>query len=433
MLDQHGNEVEVVRVTPGTEYIDAPNNAAPIITNPDYHQQHVQHQPQPRDSRIAGTKRPYTEERHYEQHGIRAKREPSPEHFYEQAGPSTRPVNQGLNRFREFEQHHYADSDGGTGHDSPREVSAHHPRYIDKQQKEGEIAAFIHKIEAMINSASANPNMRTKESDWPLIMWNEEGTSFLIRDPQRFTDLVIPEHFRHRNRASFIRQLNQYGFKKKNRMDHDTLSAAHRRDDLLEYHHEYFLRDRKDLWWKIKRAKAEMDRKKEKEIEEMARQNEEVMRQQELRSLTDEVRKFREEQDAMQKELEIVKSQNEKLVTSNNELFQRDKYNKHCLKKLCSLLVSHFRPNENGHSGAHEIMGLHQIMMQPSLPSGAIEQESRLPISNGPMTRSRSKQPVIEWQDSQFLPAGVPEAPVYSMPYHEYHTASTDPPKITEL
>eukprot|EP00826_Nyctotherus_ovalis_P030929 TRINITY_DN2469_c0_g1_i6.p1 TRINITY_DN2469_c0_g1~~TRINITY_DN2469_c0_g1_i6.p1 ORF type:complete len:347 (+),score=109.93 TRINITY_DN2469_c0_g1_i6:170-1210(+) len=47
-----------------------------------------------------------------------------------------------------------------------------------------------------------------------IICWNENGTGFVVKKVNDFTDKVLPNYFKHKNFASFVRQLNMYGFHK---------------------------------------------------------------------------------------------------------------------------------------------------------------------------------------------------------------------------
>ena len=46
------------------------------------------------------------------------------------------------------------------------------------------------------------------------IHWNSEGTGIIIPNINKFTENLLPKYFKHNNYASFIRQLNIYGFHK---------------------------------------------------------------------------------------------------------------------------------------------------------------------------------------------------------------------------
>lgn len=47
-----------------------------------------------------------------------------------------------------------------------------------------------------------------------IIAWNEDGTSFLIKNVTDFSETILPKYFKHSNFASFVRQLNMYDFHK---------------------------------------------------------------------------------------------------------------------------------------------------------------------------------------------------------------------------
>ena len=47
-----------------------------------------------------------------------------------------------------------------------------------------------------------------------LISWSEEGTSFIIKNQPEFARSLLPYYYKHSNMASFVRQLNMYGFHK---------------------------------------------------------------------------------------------------------------------------------------------------------------------------------------------------------------------------
>ncbi|CDP20684.1 unnamed protein product [Coffea canephora] len=73
-----------------------------------------------------------------------------------------------------------------------------------------------------------------------IISWSSSGTSFIVWDPHRFAAEVLGKYFRHNNFASFICQLNTYGFRKINW-------------DRLEFQNAWFQKGKKSWLKKIKR------------------------------------------------------------------------------------------------------------------------------------------------------------------------------------
>ena len=96
-------------------------------------------------------------------------------------------------------------------------------------------APFIAKLYSLVNSPKTNH----------LIQWSEahKGTAICVVDSVQFSLEILPKHFKHSNIASFVRQLNIYGFHK---MDSK---------DGLCFKHEFFQKDAPELLEKIKRKK----------------------------------------------------------------------------------------------------------------------------------------------------------------------------------
>ena len=47
-----------------------------------------------------------------------------------------------------------------------------------------------------------------------VIEWTQGGEAFVVKDIAAFVTRVTPRQFKHSNFASFVRQLNKYGFHK---------------------------------------------------------------------------------------------------------------------------------------------------------------------------------------------------------------------------
>ncbi|EGW03254.1 Heat shock factor protein 2, partial [Cricetulus griseus] len=77
------------------------------------------------------------------------------------------------------------------------------------------------------------------------------GQSFLVLDEQRFAKEILPKYFKHNNMASFVRQLNMYGFRKVVHIDSGIIKQE--RDGPVEFQHPYFKQGQDDLLENIKR------------------------------------------------------------------------------------------------------------------------------------------------------------------------------------
>ncbi|ODV64279.1 heat shock factor family protein, partial [Ascoidea rubescens DSM 1968] len=64
--------------------------------------------------------------------------------------------------------------------------------------------AFVMKLWSMVNDP--------KNSDY--IQWTNDGKAFKVFDRESFMKNILPKYFKHNNFASFVRQLNMYGWHK---------------------------------------------------------------------------------------------------------------------------------------------------------------------------------------------------------------------------
>ncbi|XP_025120547.2 heat shock factor protein 1 [Bubalus bubalis] len=77
------------------------------------------------------------------------------------------------------------------------------------------------------------------------------GNSFHVLDQGQFAKEVLPKYFKHSNMASFVRQLNMYGFRKVVHIEQGGLVKPERDD--TEFQHPCFLRGQEQLLENIKR------------------------------------------------------------------------------------------------------------------------------------------------------------------------------------
>ena len=85
----------------------------------------------------------------------------------------------------------------------------------------GNVPAFLAKLWKMVNNPDAGNTFlllytfqNTRQKSDNLIAWGEDGNSFIIKNQSEFTKTMLPYYYKHSNMASFVRQLNMYGFHK---------------------------------------------------------------------------------------------------------------------------------------------------------------------------------------------------------------------------
>lgn len=84
-------------------------------------------------------------------------------------------------------------------------------------------------------------------------------------DEDEFAKTLIPELFKHNNYASFVRQLNMYGFHKRVGLSDNSMKASERKNKSpSEYSNPYFKRGHPNLLWLINKPKSGSKSKKGK-------------------------------------------------------------------------------------------------------------------------------------------------------------------------
>ncbi|KAI8636453.1 HSF-type DNA-binding-domain-containing protein [Parasitella parasitica] len=127
---------------------------------------------------------------------------------------------------------------------SPTNDGNWEPNSIDdgnrRSAKRG-VSTFISKLFSMVSD----------RRNQHLISWNPSGSSFLVCNATRFAQEVLPEHFKHSNFSSFVRQLNMYGFHKINKSPRG--QRGNNENEIWEFSHPKFQRGRPDILEGIKR------------------------------------------------------------------------------------------------------------------------------------------------------------------------------------
>ncbi|KAM0330510.1 hypothetical protein ACHAQA_003457 [Verticillium albo-atrum] len=116
----------------------------------------------------------------------------------------------------------------------------------ESQSKRKQIPPFVQKLSSFLD----------EEKNVELIRWSDKGDSFIVLDEDEFAKTLIPELFKHNNYASFVRQLNMYGFHKRVGLSDNSMRASERKNKSpSEYSNPYFRRGHPNLLWLINKPK----------------------------------------------------------------------------------------------------------------------------------------------------------------------------------
>lgn len=185
------------------------------------------------------------------------------------------------------------------------------------------VPAFLTKLWALVENPTCDD----------LICWDESGKSFHVFDQGRFAKEILPLYFKHSNIASFIRQLNMYGFRKVTNIEQGLKTE---KDD-LEFQHPYFQKEQEHLLEHIKRKITHHvpahPQIKVEPIQTVSVPTEDLSR------MVSEVNQVKSKQDMMNNKLETMKKENEVLWREVASLRQKHMKQTQIVNKLIQFLV----------------------------------------------------------------------------------------------
>ncbi|XP_063166630.1 heat shock factor protein 2 isoform X2 [Candoia aspera] len=184
------------------------------------------------------------------------------------------------------------------------------------------VPAFLSKLWALVGDAPSNQ----------LITWSQNGQSFLVLDEQRFAKEILPKYFKHNNMASFVRQLNMYGFRKVVHVDSGIVKLE--RDGPVEFQHPYFKQGREDLLEHIKR-KVSSSKPEENKI-----------RQEDLSKIISSAQKVQIKQETIESRLSALKRENESLWREVAELRAKHLQQQQVIRKIVQFIVTLVQNNQ---------------------------------------------------------------------------------------
>uniref|UniRef100_A0A8C1AI24 Heat shock transcription factor 4 n=1 Tax=Cyprinus carpio carpio TaxID=630221 RepID=A0A8C1AI24_CYPCA len=183
------------------------------------------------------------------------------------------------------------------------------------------VPAFLTKLWTLVEDPETNH----------LICWSTTGTSFHVFDQGRFAKDVLPKYFKHNNMASFVRQLNMYGFRKVVNIEQSGLVKPERDD--TEFQHLYFLQGHEHLLEHIKRKVS------------IVKSEDTKVRQEDLSKLLYEVQVLRSQQENMEMQMQDMKQQNDVLWREVVSLRQNHTQQQKVMNKLIQFLFSQMQSN----------------------------------------------------------------------------------------
>ncbi|KAL6100312.1 hsf1 [Pungitius sinensis] len=188
----------------------------------------------------------------------------------------------------------------------------------------GNVPAFLTKLWTLVEDPETDP----------LICWSPSGTSFHVFDQGRFAKEVLPKFFKHNNMASFIRQLNMYGFRKVVHIEQGGLVKPERDD--TEFQHQFFIRGEEHLLENIKRKVTAVSSVRQEEVKMSAH---------DVNKMLNDVQQIKGKQETIDSRIISMKHENEALWREVASLRQKHVQQQKVVNKLIQFLVSLIQSN----------------------------------------------------------------------------------------
>ncbi|XP_073536188.1 heat shock factor protein 1 isoform X2 [Phyllobates terribilis] len=213
------------------------------------------------------------------------------------------------------------------------------------------VPAFLAKLWSLVEDPETDP----------LICWSPEGSSFHVFDQGCFAKEVLPKYFKHNNMASFVRQLNMYGFRKVVHIEQGGLVKPEKDD--TEFQHPYFIRGHENLLESIKRKVNNLSGTKTVEVK---------VHQDNVSKLLTDVQVMKGKQETIDCRLLAMKHENEALWREVASLRQKHAQQQKVVNKLIQFLISLVQSNR--------ILGMKRkipLMLNDSSPTHTLPKYSR--------------------------------------------------------
>ncbi|XP_038631412.1 heat shock factor protein 1-like [Scyliorhinus canicula] len=163
-----------------------------------------------------------------------------------------------------------------------------------------------------------------------LISWSRNGTCFQVSNERRFAKEILPMYFKHNNMASFVRQLNMYGFHK---VVHIGVGLPRDLDDIIEFQHPRFRQGEPQLLDHIKRKVS------------VTRVDDLKLRQQDVLKLLSDIRQMKGKHDLADSTILTIKRENEALWKEISSLKQKQLQQHKVIRKILHFIATMVQSN----------------------------------------------------------------------------------------
>ncbi|XP_049879071.1 heat shock factor protein isoform X7 [Pectinophora gossypiella] len=189
------------------------------------------------------------------------------------------------------------------------------------------VPAFLGKLWKLVNDSETNN----------LISWSPGGKTFVIKNQADFARELLPLYYKHNNMASFIRQLNMYGFHKITSVENGGLRYE---KDEIEFSHPCFMRGHAYLLEHIKRKIANP-----KSIVTSNESGEKILLKPELMNkVLADVKQMKGKQESLDAKFSAMKQENEALWREVAILRQKHIKQQQIVNNLIQFLMSLVQP-----------------------------------------------------------------------------------------
>ncbi|KAM7343947.1 heat shock factor isoform 2-T3 [Cochliomyia hominivorax] len=257
------------------------------------------------------------------------------------------------------------------------------------------VPAFLAKLWRLVEDPETNN----------LICWSKDGRSFIIQNQAQFARELLPLNYKHNNMASFIRQLNMYGFHKITSIDNGGLKFDR---DEMEFTHPCFKRNCPYLLEHIKRKIAST-----KSVDEKS-----SLKPEAVTKVLQDVKAMRGRQDSLDSRFSVMKQENEALWREIASLRQKHAKQQQIVNKLIQFLITIVQPQRNMASSVKR----HMQLMINDIPekSTKMRKSSESESECGPVIHELGEELLDE-----VVEAAEPELMVPNSPFARVATPAT--------